>query len=186
MDFKKSFCCGFNLSNDDIISGLCKHVMLRFVTTTRSENQCEKWHFWSKMGSGFWEPGWIPGGDLHMKGVGVFVGNFELNQGADLGVAQKIWWHPKWEQNLKFTPLSETTSIPTPFICGVPTPESQDVSCQHACIICLKYLPWHLNHLCVKIFLQWTFAPLKHVLKLTIHVKTWLDFYPLHYYEEDA
>ena len=28
--------------------------------------------------------------------------------------------HPKWDQNPKFTPLSETTSIPTPFICGVP------------------------------------------------------------------
>ena len=27
--------------------------------------------------------------------------------------------HPKWDQNPKFTPLSETTSIPTPFICGV-------------------------------------------------------------------
>ena len=31
---------------------------------------------------------------------------------------------PKWDQNLKFTPLSETTSIPTPFICGVPPPPS--------------------------------------------------------------
>ena len=28
--------------------------------------------------------------------------------------------HPKCDQNPKFTPLSETTSIPTPFICGVP------------------------------------------------------------------
>ena len=37
MDFKKSFCCGFNLSNNDIISVLYKHVMLRFVT--RSENR---------------------------------------------------------------------------------------------------------------------------------------------------
>ena len=37
--FKKSFCCGFNLSNDDIISVLCKRVMLRFVTTCRSENE---------------------------------------------------------------------------------------------------------------------------------------------------
>ena len=27
--------------------------------------------------------------------------------------------HPKWDQNPKFTPLSETTSIPTTFICGV-------------------------------------------------------------------
>ena len=45
MDFKKSFCCGFNLSNDDITSVLCKHVMLRFVTTSRSENRCGKWLF---------------------------------------------------------------------------------------------------------------------------------------------
>ena len=30
--------------------------------------------------------------------------------------------HPKWDQNPEFTPLSETTSIPTPFIRGVPPP----------------------------------------------------------------
>ena len=30
--------------------------------------------------------------------------------------------HPKWDQNPKFTPPSETTSIPTPFTCGVPPP----------------------------------------------------------------
>ena len=30
--------------------------------------------------------------------------------------------HPKWDQNPKFTLLSETTSIPTLFICRVPTP----------------------------------------------------------------
>jgi len=29
---------------------------------------------------------------------------------------------PKWDQNQKFTPLSETTSIPTHFICGVTPP----------------------------------------------------------------
>ena len=45
MDFKKSFCCGFNLSNDDIISVLCKHTTLRFVTTSGSENGCGKRHF---------------------------------------------------------------------------------------------------------------------------------------------
>ena len=32
MALKRSFCGGFNLSNDGIISALCKHVMLRFVT----------------------------------------------------------------------------------------------------------------------------------------------------------
>ena len=30
--------------------------------------------------------------------------------------------HPKWDQNPIFTPLSETTGIPIPFICGVPPP----------------------------------------------------------------
>ena len=30
--------------------------------------------------------------------------------------------HSKGDQNPKFTPLSETTSIPTSFIYGVPTP----------------------------------------------------------------
>ena len=30
MDFKKSFCWGFYLSDDDIIFVLCKHVVLRF------------------------------------------------------------------------------------------------------------------------------------------------------------
>ena len=38
MDFKKSFCCFFNLCSDDIISVLSKNVMLRFVTTSMSEN----------------------------------------------------------------------------------------------------------------------------------------------------
>ena len=30
--------------------------------------------------------------------------------------------HPKWDQNQNLHPLSETTSIPTPFICEVPPP----------------------------------------------------------------
>ena len=30
--------------------------------------------------------------------------------------------HPTWDQNPKFTPLSETTSIPTPFVCPPPPP----------------------------------------------------------------
>ena len=33
MDFKQFCYCGFNLSNDDVISVLCKNVMSRFVTT---------------------------------------------------------------------------------------------------------------------------------------------------------
>ena len=38
MDFKNSFGCGIYLSNDEIISVLCKHVMSRFVITSRSED----------------------------------------------------------------------------------------------------------------------------------------------------
>ena len=37
----------------------------------------------------------------------------------------KFWLeHPKLEQNPKFTPLSETMSKPTPFICGALSPDS--------------------------------------------------------------
>ena len=95
-----------------------------------------------------------------MKGMGMFVGNFELTPKGDrsgrgpsffwpLKETQKIYIskiyfyifsrgtvnetftaklmafcpeHPKWYQNPKFTPLSETTSIATPFICRVPHP----------------------------------------------------------------
>ena len=54
MDFKNSFCCGFNLNNDDIISLLCccvlwpPHVWKRIWKMTI---------FWSEIGSGFGEPG---------------------------------------------------------------------------------------------------------------------------------
>ena len=41
MDFRKSFCRCFNLSNDEIISVLCKNVMLHYVATSRSENGYE-------------------------------------------------------------------------------------------------------------------------------------------------
>ena len=33
--------------------------------------------------------------------------------------------HPKWDQNLKFIPLSEPTSIPFPFHMGSPPPSAQ-------------------------------------------------------------
>ena len=42
VQYEFEVCCSFNLSNDDIISVLCKHVMLRFVTISRSENGCGK------------------------------------------------------------------------------------------------------------------------------------------------
>ena len=66
--------------------------------------------------------GFKPGGTPHIKGVGMLVGNFELNP-----LRRPIWvWpnHPRFfwplkETMPKFTPLSETTSIPNPFLCGV-------------------------------------------------------------------
>ena len=36
--FSEIILCRLNLRHDDIIYVLCKHVMLRFVTTGRSEN----------------------------------------------------------------------------------------------------------------------------------------------------
>ena len=45
MDSKRILRNLFNavlISNDAIISVLCKHVMLRFVTTSMSENVCGK------------------------------------------------------------------------------------------------------------------------------------------------
>ena len=55
--------------------------------------------------------------------VGMLVGNFEFNpwtRPSRLNMMTFCPEHPKWDQNPKFIPLSETTSIPTPFICGVP------------------------------------------------------------------
>jgi len=45
---------------------------------------------------------WVPGG-THMKGVGMLVGNFELNslKKTILGVAQPFFW-PLKEINLNF------------------------------------------------------------------------------------
>ena len=49
------------ISNDDITSVLCKHVMLLFVTTSRSENGSGKWIFFAwNWGSVFGEPGDTP------------------------------------------------------------------------------------------------------------------------------
>ena len=42
--------------------------------------------------------------------------------------------HPKWDQNRKITPLSETTSIPAPFHMGVP-PGASNFSLYDQCVI---------------------------------------------------
>ena len=61
---------------------------------------------------------------IHIKYI--FLYFFACNPKRDL--LGKIWSrvfcpeHPKWDQNPKFTPLNETTSISTPFISGVPRP----------------------------------------------------------------
>ena len=48
--------------------------------------------------------------------------------------------HPKWDQNPRFTPLSETTSIPTTFICGVPPPGDYNVLHLYSALIKLLSL----------------------------------------------
>ena len=55
--------------------------------------------------------------------------------------------HPKSDQNPKFTPRSETKSIPTPVICGIPPPgvdvriivTSPQNTCQGKHVIALCY-----------------------------------------------
>ena len=91
----------------------------------------------------------FPGGDFAYERGGDARRKFWIKpvKETDLGVAQAFfdpWKRPcyvktqtiyvflyfswlnmnKWDQNPKFTPLSETTSIPTPFICGVPFPRA--------------------------------------------------------------
>ena len=52
MDFKKFFFCWrSNVSNNDMISKRSGLKMVRF-SEARSENVCEKLHFWSEIGSG--------------------------------------------------------------------------------------------------------------------------------------
>ena len=75
MDFKKYYCC-----NDDIISVLCKLVMLRFETTSGSENGCGKWHLCSEIGSEFGEPcGASPSPQQQFPGVPT-CGNKEVDK----------------------------------------------------------------------------------------------------------
>ena len=49
--------------------------------------------------------------------------------------------HPKWDQNPKLTPLSETTSIPTPFICGV-SPLATEALQRQAFLEDLRFTKW--------------------------------------------
>ena len=44
--------------------------------------------------------------------------------------------YPKWDQNPKFTPLSETTNIPTPFIWSPLPPGGKTIV--NTCSCCLK------------------------------------------------
>ena len=54
---RRPFSCCSNQSNDDIISWFWNAVL---ILEARSEKGCEKWHFWSEIGSGFGEPGGTP------------------------------------------------------------------------------------------------------------------------------
>ena len=58
-----------------------------------------------------------------------------------------------WDQNPKFTPLSETTSIPTPFICGVPPPPSRAPSPS-------QVFPAYFSLLCPHALIAWNKLPL--------------------------
>ena len=67
--------------------------------------------------------------------------------------------HPKWDQNPKFTPLSETTSIPTPSIFGVP-PSPTGVEVQPL----NRYLIYYLLYSLLKII---TFQQTKNQIKFS-------------------
>ena len=47
--------------------------------------------------------------------------------------------HSKWGQNPKFTPISATTSIPTPFLCSVPPPPPRACDGFH-CVLVSPFL----------------------------------------------
>ena len=56
--FSEIILCRLNLSNDDIICVLCKHVMLGFVTNGRSENGRGKWQLLVGKRVRIWRTGW--------------------------------------------------------------------------------------------------------------------------------
>ena len=85
--------------------------------------------FWIKPLKEIWawpKPFLTPKRDhVETQTIYIFLYFFTCNPKRDLNVY--IWW--RFAQNTlsetrkrKFTPLSDTTSIPTPFICGVPPP----------------------------------------------------------------
>ena len=75
---------------------------------------------------------WTPKGDRSGRGPSFFLTpkrdqknvhiKYTLNETFTAKLMPFCPEHPKWYQNPKFTPLSETTSIATPFICRVPPP----------------------------------------------------------------
>ena len=76
--------------------------------------------------------------------------------------------HPKWDQNPKFTPLSETTSISTPFICGVPPPGDRSVL-----KITFKILHNITLLFCYAFMVFWFFISLNLLLPLPPYFSAW-------------
>ena len=89
MDFKKSFCCGFNLSNDDIISVSCQCLCcvlwpppgLKTGMDFRGQVWKRVWKmkfFWFDIGSRFGEPGGTPPPRIprSTRGDLLYIGDF--------------------------------------------------------------------------------------------------------------
>ena len=96
--------------------------------------------------------------------------------------------NPKWDQNPKFAPLSETTSIPTPFILGVPPPPgadwrvpSKDTRNNYGFsrTLFLLFLKWRIAH-----FLATTKTT--EVISFRRQLKTDLASHPLHYFTNNS
>ena len=96
--------------------------------------------------------------------------------------------NPKWDQNPKFAPLSETTSIPTPFILGVPPPPgadwrvpSKDTRNNYGFsrTLLLLFLKWRIAH-----FLATTKTT--EVISFRRQLKTDLASHPLHYFTNNS
>ena len=102
--------------------------------------------------------------------------------------------HPKRDQNPKFTPLSETTSIPTPFTYGVPPPGfiSQEFivhyrrgQCCHwnSSALSTEKYKRYINILLLFIIISWLFSS---SLSMMHPMQSNLDFLDLTLHEIDS
>ena len=56
----------------------------------------------------------------------IFLSFFRVQPKTRPSRQNMIVFYPEHPKNPKFTPLSETTSISTRFVCGVPPPHARD------------------------------------------------------------